>query len=389
MERQGRSITWYEHACDFISVKWPQSSARHRKGLAEALTTVTVALLTRDVGAPSVDELRTTLFRWSFNALARQSEPPIEYDEALRWIEDNSPPLASLRDAVQLRNALNAISVMRDGRAASASTVTRKRSALYSALQHAVELEYFEANPLDRIKWKAPASGDVVDRRVVVNPQQARMLLHAVHGISPAVEAFFGCLYFAALRPSEARNLRVSDCQLPEAGWGELILTGSHQASGRAWTDSGRADEERQLKHRGVKDTRHVPIHPELVSMLRRHLDEFGTGVDGRLFVTRTGKRGVPLAPPYCNPLSMGTAYRVWHKARAAALTPKQVASPLARRPYDLRHACVSTWLNAGVPATQVAEWAGHSVNVLLRVYAKCLDGQDDAAKRRIEEVLG
>ncbi len=34
--------------------------------------------------------------------------------------------------------------------------------------------------------------------------------------------------------------------------------------------------------------------------------------------------------------------------------------------PYDLRHAAMSTWLNGGVPAAQVAEWAGHSVEVLL-----------------------
>lgn len=60
----------------------------------------------------------------------------------------------------------------------------------------------------------------------------------------------------------------------------------------------------------------------------------------------------------------------------------------LARRPNDLRHACLSTWLLAGVPATQVAEWAGHSVNVLHRVYAKCLDGQDEAAKARSEQAL-
>ena len=63
-------------------------------------------------------------------------------------------------------------------------------------------------------------------------------------------------------------------------------------------------------------------------------------------------------------------------------------ASPLARRVYDLRHACVSTWLNGGVPPAQVAEWAGHSVAVLLRIYAKCIDGQDQIAKRRIEDAL-
>jgi hypothetical protein len=42
-------------------------------------------------------------------------------------------------------------------------------------------------------------------------------------------------------------------------------------------------------------------------------------------------------------------------------------------RPYDLRHVAVSTRLNAGVPAAPVDEWAGHSVDVLLRVYAKCI----------------
>ncbi|MFB4285033.1 hypothetical protein ACBJ59_57890 [Nonomuraea sp. MTCD27] len=66
----------------------------------------------------------------------------------------------------------------------------------------------------------------------------------------------------------------------------------------------------------------------------------------------------------------------------------EEFASPLAARPYDLRHACVSTWLNAGVPAPQVAEWAGHSVDVFLRVYAKCIVGQDEAARRRISDAL-
>ena len=71
-----------------------------------------------------------------------------------------------------------------------------------------------------------------------------------------------------------------------------------------------------------------------------------------------------------------------------AALTATEQASPLARRPYDLRHACLSTWLNGGVYPTQVAEWAGHGVDVLLRIYAKCVVGQDDLAKRRMSEAL-
>ncbi len=82
------------------------------------------------------------------------------------------------------------------------------------------------------------------------------------------------------------------------------------------------------------------------------------------------------------------TYRRAWTKARHTALTPEEEASLLARRPYDLRHACLSTWLNNGVAPTQVAEWAGHGADVLLRIYAECLAGQDELAKRRISEAL-
>ena len=49
----------------------------------------------------------------------------------------------------------------------------------------------------------------------------------------------------------------------------------------------------------------------------------------------------------------------------------------------------MSTWLNGGVPPTTVAEWAGHSVEVLLRIYAKCLDGSDALIRRRVQAALG
>ncbi len=84
----------------------------------------------------------------------------------------------------------------------------------------------------------------------------------------------------------------------------------------------------------------------------------------------------------------VSTYYRVWAQARNYAFTPTQVASPLAGRPYDLRRAAVSLRLNGGVPATDVAERAGHSVDVLLRVYVKCLDGQRDKINRTIDGLL-
>ncbi|WP_307811710.1 hypothetical protein [Planomonospora parontospora] len=86
--------------------------------------------------------------------------------------------------------------------------------------------------------------------------------------------------------------------------------------------------------------------------------------------------------------ISIGTYCEAWKAARHLALAPEQVASPLAVRPYDLRHAAVSLRLNAGVAAPDVAERAGHGVDVLLKVYAKCIDGGTEIANRRIEDAL-
>ena len=88
-------------------------------------------------------------------------------------------------------------------------------------------------------------------------------------------------------------------------------------------------------------------------------------------------------------PLATITYRRAWDQARRSALADEEYRSLLARRPYDLHDACPSTWLNGGVAPAQVAEWAGHSVEILLRLYAKCLEGQDEIARRRIVAALG
>lgn len=44
--------------------------------------------------------------------------------------------------------------------------------------------------------------------------------------------------------------------------------------------------------------------------------------------------------------------------------------------------------INSGVDPTEVAERAGNSVEVLLNRYAKCIDGRQEIANRKIEELL-
>jgi hypothetical protein len=117
-----------------------------------------------------------------------------------------------------------------------------------------------------------------------------------------------------------------------------------------------------------------VPCHPLLTRHLLTHISEFGTTLDGRLF---RGERG--------GDLSESVYSRVWDQARDLALSPSLARTPIADRPYDLRHACLSAWLNNGVEQTQVAEWAGNSVKVLMDTYAKCIHGHDEVNRRRME----
>ena len=186
------------------------------------------------------------------------------------------------------------------------------------------------------------------------------------------LEDFYACLYYAAPRPLEALKLRESDLHLPKKGWGRIDLAASASRPGTAWTDHGTARQERGLKHRTAHETRTIPVPPELVQLLRAHIRRYGTTPDGRR------------RPPAGLRLQRGL-----DRGPRGPLTPAQYMSPLSRRPYGLRHAAVSLWLNSGVPATKVARRAGHGVAVLLKIYAHGTCRQADAANQRITDALG
>ena len=109
-----------------------------------------------------------------------------------------------------------------------------------------------------------------VDRRRVANPIQARTLLHAVgqQRGGRRLVAFFGCLYYAALRPEEAISLAKQDLSLPTRGWGELHVERAEPYAGKEWTDSGRNRDQRPLKQRARGEVRLVPCPPPLTTLL-------------------------------------------------------------------------------------------------------------------------
>ncbi|WP_406688593.1 tyrosine-type recombinase/integrase [Saccharopolyspora sp. ID03-671] len=378
LKAEESKIGWFEFARDYLAMKWPDASPGHRKSLVDSLTPITIWMLKPQPSERDQKAVRAALRR-GLNPSWRDEEHPAETTRRLRWVQDNSRQVAELSEPDVLRRLLAALDLKLDGARAAADTIRLRRTTLGNALDYAVETKVLAENPLTEVRVKKHRTRmQQVDRRSVVNPTQARQLLGAVGEVNERLQAFFALMYFAALRPEEAANLRKHNLSLPRSGWGELFLEQSAPEIGAEWTDSRIRSEQRSLKHREDGSGRQVPCPPELTQYLHDHLDKFGTAADGRLF--RGRRNGGRIS---------STVYgRAWAKARETALTPEQAHSPLGKRPYDLRHAAVSTWLNGGVEPTRVAEWAGHSVGVLLRVYAKCLDGGEQAARQRVEQAL-
>ncbi len=256
-------VSWYEHARAYTDAKWAHLAPISRRSVAESLTTVTIALVRDRRGAPDPAVLRRSLFGWAFNPGTRNLTPPTETAAALAWMTAASLPIAALEETATTRLALDACARTLAGKSAAASTQRRKRAVFHNAVRYAVELRLLDANPTDRIQWKAPAVAQTVDRRVVAGPGQISGLLTAVYGLSDRgqhLEAFYACLYYAYLRPSEAVMLKEADCRLPSRGWGRIDLAASAPRAGKDWTDDGTARQARGLKHRAQHETRSIPI---------------------------------------------------------------------------------------------------------------------------------
>ncbi|MEU7185248.1 site-specific integrase [Streptomyces sp. NPDC045369] len=383
--RAAAGISWYAFALEYLEMQWPLIAAKTRDETNDALCAITQAMF-RDVrGRPSDELLRRALRGWAF--VVPRPEPhqtPADVRLALRWAAGASRPLTDLLDPALMRAVLHALRLKRNGLTAAAETQRHKHKVLVNAVRYAIEQRALPVDPLASINWQVAETVGQVDPRVVANPAQARSLLCAVSYVGGYRRArgrrligLFAGMYYAGLRPAEAVAVALPDCFLPHEGWGLVTLHRTLPQAGSRWTDTGNVHDERGLKCRPADDTRPVRLPPELVTAWRESIDAFGIANDGRLFFNERG--GI---------VGSSTYDRVWHEARELALPPDLARSPLVARPYDLRHSALSTWLNADVDPTEVAERAGNSVEVLMTRYAKCLYARQAIANQCIDRLL-
>lgn len=388
--RQRQALTCVQAISEYIDTKWEEASGNHRRNLAEVLMWAAMALLPNPRNGVAV---RRALRTRQFNP-ADRAEATDEDRRWMDWAEKHSPTVEYLADLANVRDLLGAMHKQFNGKPRSAHCKKRARSILNGFLKFAAEQNYIPTNQVASLPLSRKKMTGTIDRRRVPNLEQKSEFIGNVAGLVNGYRyvAYFALIAFAGLRPEESIDFRKYDLELPEEighiplrdltdeqkeCWATLHIHETAPVVGSAWTDSRTIRDDRGLKQRERGEVRTAPSEPKLTRILIDHMlhPQFQEGPDGQINTRPDGEL-----------LADSTIRRKFHAARALTLSNLQESSKLMARPYDLRHSCISEWLaDVGDPAV-VAEWAGHTVAVLLRVYAKFIDGREEAARKRIQQ---
>jgi integrase len=374
----GKPVTWVEHgggpswwswSREWLALKWPQWSGHSRRSAVETLTLLAPQLV--PTGAPAPPE---GLADWLREAGYRPGTPTEGPSAA--WLARWSLPLTDI-DPATIERVLQAICVKADGTPTVPSVARRRRGTLGAVLLAAVRRELLARNPMERVEWRAPTTTMAIDVSTVPAPSDVEAIVEHIAALSTSgarYAALFAAVGMAGMRPSEAIALRAQDLDLPKKGWGLASLRGAVTSPGTRYTRDGAVVEAKGLKHRAAGATREVPLSPDLVQRLREHLARFEP-VDAQVFTNAGGR------PP------TSTNYGpVWLRARTHLWTE---GHPLAAATvYDLRHAAATMMLRAGVPPAEVARRLGHSVDILMRVYAGVFADDRDRSNQLIDRAL-
>ena len=367
-EWQRSGETWWSWTQQWLALKWDQWAGHSRRSAVETLVSLTPLLIRP--GAPAAPgELAGWLREKGFVPGLATAGP------AAAWLNRWSVPLVDI-DAALIEAVLRRVTTRRDGKTVVAAVARRRKNTLGSVLSAAQRRGHLRDNPMLRVEWRSPAKDTAVDVSTVASYSDVLTVADHVagqNGPGARYGALFALIGIAGTRPSEALGLRRADLLLPASGWGTATLRGATPSPGARYTQTGERFERKALKQRAKDTVRHVPLAPELVRRLAEHRDRFAG--DELMFPTASGSQA-----------TSSNYSPVWNRARQA-LWPSP--HPLAESSvYNLRHAAATTMLRAGVSPAETAKRLGHSVDILLRVYAGVATNEQAAANELLDKAL-
>ena len=340
---------------DFVTKHKQVWEAKTRQSNIVPLAEMLICLVTTH--APDADAtVKKEIIQW----LMSDDGTAPEYLRSSLNINECSP--ATCADAFDELSYCYADDGSRSTNFKAPSTVTRYRRACSQFFAYVVDRELLSKNP-----WPAAKRGKTTrkergkgDLRIDLLPSHAQAVatINAVVSHQPRSQAYkvvCAMVYYAGLRPGEARALTIESTVLNPGQWGSATIESTAKTASKMFL----LDASEKLGDPKT-DTRTVSLHPRLVDIILAHIGDRKTGL---IAMSKTG-----------NPVDERRLLRAWDRARGENTW----------RIYDLRHAHASLALRSGVPPVEVARSLGHSVEVLHSVYNRAFPADTERAQEKL-----
>jgi integrase len=317
-------------ARQWLAEQWPEWAPRTRASAIEALARLVV--LATDPPPDDRRSLRRYVERWLVPNSDHDEDPSAD-----RWLDRNALPITTLSRAAT-SEIERGLGVGVDGKLLGAATASRYRKVVHACILGAVDRELLPTDPwprtsVSRARRKAARIRKSVDVRHLPDAATMERALDAIvspHPGSRKYRAMTAVVYYGGLRPSEVVMLRRQALDLPDAGWGSIMVTEADISF----------DEPGEPK----TGPRPVPIPPVLVEILRSWTVEAAIdSPEALLFRTRNGNR--PTASNW---------NRAWQRALAAIDPPEAEGLRLSpRRGHDMARRRRAARRSGATPRTQ------------------------------------
>lgn len=362
--------TFVENVTEHFRRKWPSWAPSRRQDSQRELARACLHLVRDDAPALSRGErvAADEFLRRVLLTVAEDIEERTADREWHQWFARWSLPLREVNDRhlTAFLEAVRTTALDGSSRVLVPTSLARTRAVVRAVFTAARKRRLLDWDPWDAVEWSMNADEDQIDPDLVPDQAQVLDLAEACGAHEGRYECFVLVQGFGGLRPGEAREVRRRDFDLDSVP-ATVTVRGSHSDVPERFFSDGET-RRRPLKGRGGKARRTIPIPADLVPRFRSHLeDHVVKRPDSLMFTTPSGKR---IHPSNFN-------RDVWAPAREQVF---EEGSPLrGLRRHDLRHAAITSWLNAGVTLKTAQSWSGHrTASVLLNTYLGVM--RDDLA---------
>jgi integrase len=229
---------------------------------------------------------------------------------------------------------------------------------------------------MKRVKMTRKVDSTEIDPKTVLSPERCREIVIAVSNLpgnknviknAQNISKALSVIWLAGLRPSEVVALQKKHLNFSEEGKTSFIKV--EQASVTItshFTDDNESFVIKELKARGRKAYRNVPMMQELVDVLQPLSKDLE---DGDFLFTSISE--------LTRPIPTGLLNDYFKKVVKTDHTP-----------YDLRHTNASILIHSGVNIIEVANRLGHSIPVCQKVYLHLFADAADVDTSKEEEFL-